>query len=468
MKEMIQKFRSLAMMLGVRRGVRSVVMLAVLLFGVGSVAAQGGGEVVERDSLLRRTTLYFHHNSLWVDIADLAEVNELCRVYRSNDNSRLKIEAWCDKTGTQEVNDRVSRQRAEGVRRYFIREGVQPKDITLVRGNGVDYDAATDSLARRSDVYLVVKVLKSVEPEVSFAPKFAAAEVVEATEVAKINEAVATISEPVEESIAEPTVAVAKDSVRVMTPDWVRKSREIDRARNFNREVNHKIRYAYKGEFVMGAAVSYGEVDSENSELMLVLDGIDANASLLSIKPFVGYFYKDNRCVGLRFAYSSLGGELGSATLDLGETNDISFDIPYVSLSSESYSCGIFHRSYVGLDRAGRAGLFAEIELMGCKSRGETAYEKSTDVIERSSSESISAELSFNPGVAVYIMPNVCTTLSFGFGGLTYKSIDQYDEKGNRTGGRISSKMSFKFNVTAINFGVNIHLWSKGNNSTKK
>lgn len=455
-----------------------ILLMVTLLCGGGSASAATGegasaaiGEGASRtngdglmgcDSLLSKTTLYFHHNSLWIDIADLSEINELCRVYKANDKSKLKIEAWCDKTGSKEVNDKVSRQRAEGVQRYFIREGVSAKDITLVQGNGVDYDAATDSLARRSEVCLVIKVMKGVEPEVVEAAKVEAG--VRSDAVTEVATTASFETEPVV-AVAEP---VSSENVQVMTPDWVRKRREIDRARNFNREVNHKIRYAYKGEFVMGAAVSYGEVDSENSELMLVLDGIDANASVLSIKPFVGYFYKDNRCVGVRFAYSSLGGELGSATLDLGETNDISFDIPYVSLSSESYSCGIFHRSYVGLDRAGRAGLFAEIELMGSKSKGETAYEESTDVIDRSSSESISAELSFNPGVAVYIMPNTCATLSFGFGGLTYKAIDQYDEKGNRTGGRISSKMSFKFNVTAINFGLNIHLWSKGNNSNKK
>ncbi len=229
----------------------------------------------------------------------------------------------------------------------------------------------------------------------------------------------------------------------------------------FDREVDHSIKYAYKGEVLMGAAVSYGEVQSDNSEVMLLLEGIDASGDMLSIKPFVGYFYKDNRCVGARFGYSSLGGELGDATIDLGDTNDLEIDIPYFKLRSESYSYGVFHRSYVGLDKAGRAGLFAEVELMGSHSKGLTSFEMTEGDMTTSRSKSSSLELSFNPGVAVYVMPNVCATLSFGFGGVNYKSIKQYDENWNPTGERISSKMSFKFNVTAINFGINIHLWSK-------
>ncbi len=457
---------------------RYIVLMVMMLVGTLSVSANNKPN--ERDSVLCSTTLYFLHNSVWFDYANESEIFELLDTYTHNVNSILQIEAWCDGTGTEMKNEEISLMRAKNVRKFFRRYGVIARDISLVRGNGVDRGAATDSLARRAEVELVVRVVnrapkhETVEPEVTavVAEKKQEAEPQPQPERAADSEVaakpIAVSVTGVTPSVTTPTLAVASTVESTIEQPAasdvytkVVSSGRGDDFKRFDRRVDHSIKYAYKGEFLMGASVSYGEIESENSEVMLLLEGIDASGDMLTVKPFVGYFYKDNRCVGLRFGYSTLGGELGSASVNLGESNDINFDIPYVSLRSKSYSAGLFHRSYVGLDRAGRAGLFAEIELSGVKSEGETAYEASSDVIERSSSKSISAELSFNPGVAVYVMPNVCATLSFGFGGLNYKAIDQYDAAGNRTGGRIYSKMSFKFNVTAINFGMNIHLWGK-------
>ena len=70
-------------------------------------------------------------------------------------------------------------------------------------------------------------------------------------------------------------------------------------------------------------------------------------------------------------------------------------------------------------------------------------------------------ELGFNPGIAAYIFPNVCTTVSIGLGGVQYTSIRQYDDAGNKIGARDASKMQFRLNVADINFGMVMHLWSK-------
>ena len=69
--------------------------------------------------------------------------------------------------------------------------------------------------------------------------------------------------------------------------------------------------------------------------------------------------------------------------------------------------------------------------------------------------------LSFAPGLAVYIFPNVCASVSFGMGGLQYKHIKQMDGEGNFTGKRDFSNLRFGLNLAQINIGVNVHLWSK-------
>ena len=76
-------------------------------------------------------------------------------------------------------------------------------------------------------------------------------------------------------------------------------------------------------------------------------------------------------------------------------------------------------------------------------------------------SKSTTVKLWFNPGVAVYMFPNVCATVSFGMGGFKYTTVKQYDQDGNPTGERDISKLRFRLNLTDIHFGMNIHLWAK-------
>lgn len=229
--------------------------------------------------------------------------------------------------------------------------------------------------------------------------------------------------------------------------------------RRIDREIN-KIKFAYKGEVMMGLTASYGTLSSDDTDFMIVLENINASGTVATVKPFVGYFYRDNNCIGVRFGYQHVGGSLNDVKFDLGETNDMSFDIPYLDASSDNYSFGLFHRSYAGLDPKGRFGLFAEFELSFSTGSSEFAY-KSDGVTKRTYSDNTRIQLMFNPGAAVYIFPNVCATLSFGLGGVQYTSVTQKDAQGNKIGSRKASNMKFKLNIAAINIGMTIHLWDK-------
>ena len=229
--------------------------------------------------------------------------------------------------------------------------------------------------------------------------------------------------------------------------------------RRIDREID-KIKFAYKGEVVMGLPASYGTLSSDDTDYMIILDNINASGTVATVKPFLGYFYRDNNCIGIRFGYRHVGGSLNDVRFDLGESNDISMDIPYLDMSSDNYSFGLFHRSYAGLDPKGRFGLFAEFELSFSTGTSDFAYE-SDGAIRRTYSDNTRVQLMFNPGAAVYIFPNVCATVSFGLGGVQYTSVTQKDEAGNKIGSRKASNMKFKLNIAAINIGMNIHLWDK-------
>ena len=240
------------------------------------------------------------------------------------------------------------------------------------------------------------------------------------------------------------------------------KNRFLPTRRRIDREIN-KLKFAYKGEVMMGLTASYGTMSSDDTDIMLILDGIDADGTVATVKPFIGYFYRDNNCLGVRFGYRHMDGNLDAARYDLGESNDASGSIPKVNFNSDNYSFGIFHRSYAGLDPKGRFGLFAEFELSLSTGTSKLSYQPDTasDNMKTTLSDNTQLKLAFNPGAAVYIFPNVCATLSFGLGGIQYTSVTQKDDAGNKIGTRKASNMRFRLNVAAINFGMTIHLWDK-------
>ena len=242
-----------------------------------------------------------------------------------------------------------------------------------------------------------------------------------------------------------------------------KEQRFLPTRKRIDREIN-KLKFAYKGEVMMGLTASYGTLSSDDTDIMLILDNINADGTVATVKPFVGYFYRDNNCIGVRFGYRHMSGTLDNTYFDAGEGNDLSGQLPYIDLSSDNYSFGIFHRSYAGLDPKGRFGLFAEFELALSTGTSNFLYDpdrKEGGNPNRTYSDNTQVKLSFNPGAAVYIFPNVCATLSFGLGGIQYNSVTQTDADGNKVGSRKASNMRFRLNIAAINFGMTIHLWDK-------
>ncbi|MEG1622575.1 MAG: hypothetical protein RR330_04310 [Alistipes sp.] len=259
----------------------------------------------------------------------------------------------------------------------------------------------------------------------------------------------------------EASTVIVTDTTQIAKAEKEARRRHfLPMRRRIDREIN-KNKFAYKGEIMLGATASYGTLSSDNTDFMLILDNFNADGTIASVKPFIGYFYRDNNCIGVRFGYQHIGGTLGNINLDLGENNNIgNINIGNMDLSSNNFSFGLFHRSYVGLDKKGHFGLFADLELAFITGTSSFSY-KTGDTPRKTFSDNFQVKLSFNPGVAVYIFPNVCGTLSFGLGGIQYTSVTQKNEQGVKVGSRSASKMRFRLNLLDINIGMVIHLWDK-------
>ncbi len=214
----------------------------------------------------------------------------------------------------------------------------------------------------------------------------------------------------------------------------------------------------HKGEYTMSVTASFGSFSNTNSNMLLLLNNLDASGSISSIKPSVGYFYSDHSMIGARFKYTNIEGEISSASLDFGEVNDLVLDMPYISIKSKTHAYGLYHRSYTKLDRKGNFELFSEIEVL--YSLGD--YHIAQDITFEGDylrSNTSSINIGFNPGLAVNVTPNVATFVSFGLGGFSYNKVKQYDADNNYIGMRQASQLSLNIDLFAISFGVAFHFW---------
>ena len=226
-----------------------------------------------------------------------------------------------------------------------------------------------------------------------------------------------------------------------------------------------KSAFAYKNEWICGISASYATLSADDSDISLVVNNLNLGGSIVSVKPYFGWFYRNNLAIGARFGYTHMNGAFDSANIEIGNfINGIDINTEGIGLGylSNAYSFAFFHRAYVPIDRRGRFGVFGELELEGPYGRSNFGFMYNNEW-NNSISDTYKVAFNFNPGVAAYIFPNVCATVSFGLGGLQYSHVNQFDVDMNPIGSRDHSKLAFRLNVTEINIGVTVHLWSKKN-----
>ena len=211
-------------------------------------------------------------------------------------------------------------------------------------------------------------------------------------------------------------------------------------------------RFIPKNKWIGGVTVSVFNFESDNSRLLFsLLKDIDLNLRTLSVKPFVGYAIKDNTVIGLKFGYSRISGGIDNLALNIEDLDIALKDIKY---TDDSYSFSLFHRSYIGLDPKGLFGLFNETTLG--YSTGSTRFSRGADETLKYTDTSINQlKVGINPGIAIFIMPNVGAEVSFGVAGFTYNWEKQKKSSGE-TGKRTNSGANFKINLFNINIGLTV------------
>ncbi len=212
---------------------------------------------------------------------------------------------------------------------------------------------------------------------------------------------------------------------------------------------NHLI--APKGEWQCGLSVMYADFSSNNSEFMLLLQGVDANASMLRLAPEGAYTFADNHAVGARFQYTNINGMVDSATADL--LGNLSMDVSGLNAQSRSMGGSVFQRTYVGLDRYGRVGIFWDYVLG--YTRSKTQFKAGDPGSAYSLNNKIS--LNFAPGIVYFPMNNVSVQVCISLAGLSYTDVKAYED-GQVAGGRQAWKAHASLSLLDLSFGLTVHL----------
>lgn len=113
--------------------------------------------------MFRDQTVYFEFDKAVVNPGEIGKLREVATRMKGFANHALKIEGHCDERGTEEYNRTLGDRRAQAVREFLIREGLNPATLpTITYGEDKPADPGHNDAAwrknRRAELILLVPV----------------------------------------------------------------------------------------------------------------------------------------------------------------------------------------------------------------------------------------------------------------------------------------------------------------------
>jgi outer membrane protein OmpA-like peptidoglycan-associated protein len=103
---------------------------------------------------LETVSLYFDVNKTMPPSDAAAKLDGLINYGRANQNAKIAISGYADKTGDPEKNAQLAKERALAVKNQLISAGMPEDRIMMQRPKEITADKADDRESRRVDVYV--------------------------------------------------------------------------------------------------------------------------------------------------------------------------------------------------------------------------------------------------------------------------------------------------------------------------
>ena len=117
-----------------------------------------------------------------------------------------------------------------------------------------------------------------------------------------------------------------------------------------------------KGQWSFGIQASYGEFNTDDFQMLSILNDLNVKVKAYSLEPSIAYFFGNNQSIGINFNFTRMYVDLAGLSVDFSD--DINFRLSDVSYYSKTYTTAIAYRNYVGLGRDRRFGVFNEVEIV--------------------------------------------------------------------------------------------------------
>ena len=91
--------------------------------------------------------IYFAFNSIDIQQNEETKLNDILKTLKENPNMKVTVTGWCDTRGSVAVNKRISCQRAEAVKTWLVKNGIEANRISAI-GNGSDGTQDADKARR--------------------------------------------------------------------------------------------------------------------------------------------------------------------------------------------------------------------------------------------------------------------------------------------------------------------------------
>ena len=117
----------------------------------GNSTSEGVTAVPQTDIVPAPAVVYFAFDSWKLDEEQTSGLHEILEYMKKDEKAGLEISGWCDRFGSESVNRKVSLLRAESVKEWFVREGIDTGRIDA-EGRGVDLGEPVSGRARKAVV----------------------------------------------------------------------------------------------------------------------------------------------------------------------------------------------------------------------------------------------------------------------------------------------------------------------------